>query len=130
MLFIIALSACGQKETSGKYLIIDEGEVQKIEVTNHCSPLDSCQFLTFQLDEEMASDFIQTLKQAPALSLCKFSPKYMIDVYLKNDSVRTFRSALIAIKEDNDWCFEMKDQNYVERIWTTLYERSISQEKE
>ncbi|MCC6691307.1 MAG: hypothetical protein IT235_07220 [Bacteroidia bacterium] len=47
-----------------------------------------------------------------------FSTSFRIAVYLKNKTIREFRTNGRFIKENKDWCLDFKDAAFFERLYT------------
>ncbi|RMG80502.1 MAG: hypothetical protein D6707_06290, partial [Bacteroidetes bacterium] len=48
---------------------------------------------------------------------CKYIPKFWLTVTLKDGTTRTFRANGENIKEDNDWCFSIGDNDFFDHLW-------------
>jgi hypothetical protein len=101
-------------------LFINKDLVTQIEITNNCLPLDSCQVHTYKLNDSMIEGLVDRLNKSDSIGICKYYNLYWINIYLTDGIIRTFRINGALIKENNDWCFDIKDTDYVENLWREL----------
>ncbi len=121
-LLVIALCSFGQTKTKSNEhkLTINKDLVTQIDITNHCYPLDSCQMFTYNLSDSMIEDLIDRLNKSHSMGPCKYINLYVINIYLTDGTKRMFRINGPSIKENSDWCFDIKDPDYAQNVWAEL----------
>jgi hypothetical protein len=95
---------------------IDATKVDFIEMRNQ-SQNDTVINLIKKLTAEETKIFIEKWNNADALGPCKFIPLYVIDIQMEDGTKRKFRLNGRNIKETNDDCFNLGDNNYIEQLW-------------
>ena len=73
------------------------------------------------LNDSMIEDLIDRLNKSNSIGKCKFYNLYWLNIYYTDGTIRTFRINGSSIKENNDWCFNIKDSDYMVNLWTELY---------
>ena len=121
-LLVIALFSFGQTKTKSpnNELTIGKEQVTRIEIRNHSGQADSIKTITHMFNEAMTNDLIDRLNNSKSTGPCKYIVLYWLDVYLEDGTKRTFRINGRSIKENNDWCFDIKDSDFAENLWKKL----------
>jgi len=122
IILVIIITSFGRIETisEGNKLKINKELVDSIEITNNCSPCDSCRFVTYKLNESMTKDLIERLNESNSKDSCKYTVLYWLIIYSNNGTIRIFRINGALIKEKDNLCFDIKDSNYFEELYKEL----------
>ncbi len=118
----ITFTACGQTKTKSDFVksSIDIETVDFIEIKNRAGQSDTLDNLTKRLTEEQKNQFVEKFNNSKPNGLKKGIPLYFIDVHLKDGFKRSFRINGQFIKENNDYCFDLRDSKFIETIWNEL----------
>jgi len=124
LIFIVSttFTACGQTKSKSNFekLIIDIETVDYIEIKNRAGQSDTLMNLTKRLTDEQKNPFIEKYNNSKPNGLRKAIPLYFIDVILKDGTKRNFSMNGQYIKENNDYCFDIGDSKFIEKIWNEL----------
>jgi hypothetical protein len=122
--FIVSttFTACGQTKTKSNFekSNIDIETVDFIEIKNRAGQSDTLDNLTKRLTDEQKNQFVEKFNNSKSNGLRKAIPLYFIDVHLKDGTKRSFRINGQYIKENNDYCFDLRDSKFIETIWNEL----------
>jgi hypothetical protein len=72
------------------------------------------------LTSEQVKLFVEKWNNSKPKGLCKYIVLFWIDLTFKDGRTRKFRVNKKFIKEDNDCCFDLGDDKYLERLWPEL----------
>jgi hypothetical protein len=113
-ILIITLTACGQstKSLSNKKEI-DLKTIDHIDIRQKLYDQNAIR-LTKQQTKDLVTKWNNSKSEGP----CKYFPKLWLTVTLKDGTTRTFRANGENIKEDNDWCYSIGDNDYFNLLWT------------
>ena len=120
LIIVTFLALCGHTEPKSSIdkKTFDTSEVSSIAILKVTGPPDTIKCVWKYLTEEQIKSFADKWNSASDKELRKYLPTYKIAVYFKNDSTRNFRVNGQYIKEDNDWCFDFKDKDYFEKLYS------------
>jgi hypothetical protein len=96
---------------------IDSAAVDHIVIRNSNSTGDFEENIHQLLTSEQQRIFVEKWNTARSRGPCKYIARYWIDVYFKDKSKRTFRLNGASIKERNDYCYDIGDDKYGEKLW-------------
>jgi len=121
-LFAFVASSCGQVKSKsvGDKKPLDLSVIKFIEIRNHHGGTDTIQTIYKRLNSSQTKIFVDKFNSAKASGLYKYIVEYWVDVHLKDGTKRIFRANSSNIKEDNDYCFDLGDKNYLKTLWTTI----------
>ena len=124
LIFIVSttFTACGQTKTKSNFekSNIDIETVDFIEIKNRAGQSDTLDNLTKRLTDEQKNQFVEKFNNSKPNGLRKAIPLYFIDVHLKDGTKRSFRINGQYIKENKDYCFDLRDSKFIETIWNEL----------
>jgi hypothetical protein len=117
-----AFSACTQSKTTSNFekSNIDNEMVDFIEIKNRAGQFDTLDNRIKRLTVEQKNQFIEKFNNSKPIGLGKSLPFYFIYVHLKDGTKRSFRINGQFIKENNDYCFDLRDGQFIEKIWNDL----------
>lgn len=117
-----AFSACTQSKNTSNFekSNIDNEMVDFIEIKNRAGQFDTLDNLKKRLTVEQKNQFIEKFNNSKPIGLGKSLPFYFIYVHLKDGTKRSFRINGQFIKENNDYCFDLRDGQFIEKIWNDL----------
>ena len=78
---------------------------------------DTAYSLSYKLSIQQSQRFTEAWNSSSSTHLCKYYPSYWVTVILTDSSRRTFRLSKKTIKENNDYCFQVDDSTFIERLW-------------
>lgn len=78
---------------------------------------DTAYSLGYKLSAHQSQRFTEAWNSSTSIGLCKYYPSYWVTVILTDSSRRTFRLSKKSIKENNDYCFQVDDSTFIERLW-------------
>ncbi len=93
---------------------INSGEIDSILIEHRGDTLFPS---SRKLSNEKVKHFTHDWNKASSIGPCKYLPKYHLKVYHKDGTIRGFRANGKTIKEKDDYGFQMKDENYFEKLW-------------
>ena len=127
VIIIIAMTSYGQTKNGSEVnkLAINNELVDSIQITNNCLPCDSCQFITYRLNESMTKNLFEILNESNTKDSCKYLTLYWLDIYFKDGTIRTFGINGPLFNENNKWCFDINDSDYFENLWIELEKNCI-----
>ena len=110
---LVALPIIAWKSSYWSQTTINITEVDSIVISPHFKP-DS---LSRKLSDAQAKQFTEDWNDAKSIGPCKYAPKYFLSVYLADGTQRGFRVNGKTIKEKTDYGFQMKKEDYFEKLW-------------
>ena len=119
-LLIFSLTASGQtksKSTNEKNSI-DFDRIDRIDISKLSRSPDTINFPLKTLTKEQVKSFSEKWNQTDKSELRKYLPSYNLTVYLKTGATRHFRISGKYIKEIDDYCFDMDDDNYFANLYS------------
>ena len=122
IILVVIITSFGKIKTisEGYKLKINKELVDSIEITNNCSPCDSCRFVTYKLNESMTNNLIDRLNESNSKDSCKYTVLYWLEIHFNNGTYRTFRVNGALIKEKDNLCFDIKDSKWFEELYKEL----------
>ena len=122
ILILTSLTSCGQVKSKsvGDKKPLDLNAIKFIEIRNHHGGADSVKTIYKRLNTSQTKIFVDKFNSAKSSGLYKYIVEYWVDVSLKDGTKRIFRVNSSNIKEDNDYCFDLGDKNYLKTLWTTI----------
>lgn len=114
------LTSCGQTNTknSNDKMNIKFEEVQRIEMKNNPIGQLNEKIELKELTKEQAKILVDKWNNSKFKGLCKFGLQYWLFVTMKDGSKRTFRANGQSIKEDNDWCYEIDEEQFFKNLYS------------
>lgn len=116
------ITACVKTKTTSdfkKFKLAVES-INFIEIRKNVSQSDSLENQTKRLTNEHKKLFTDKFNNAKSIGLRKAFPLYIINVHLNDSTKRSFRINGQCIKENNDFCFDLGDSMFIEKIWNEL----------
>lgn len=97
---------------------INKEEVDSIQIANYCSPMDSCRFFVYKLDDRKTEELIEKLNEANQADPAGFFQEYSLIIYIDESTEKQFalNSSLIIDKTTKN-CFQIQEENYFENLW-------------
>lgn len=119
LFFCFNLVSCGHKtkNSSHERIEIDFNKVNVIEIKNNPVGNDKIGIELKQLTKEQSKQFVEMWNSSESIGPCKSGIQYWIIVTFKDGSKRTFRANRQTIKENNDFCYSIKDEKYFDNLW-------------
>ncbi|MEM6298523.1 MAG: hypothetical protein AAF740_07545 [Bacteroidota bacterium] len=113
-ILLTILTACGQttKSTTNKTKI-DFDAVDHVEIKQRLHDQT-----TVRLTDQQTEDFVANWNNSKSEGLCKYMPTLWLTLTVKDGVTRTFRANGESIKENNDWCFSIGDNDFFDHLWT------------
>ena len=119
-------------------LNLDKDLISQITITNYCGPLDSCAHITHKLTNPMKEGLVDKLNKSESVGPCEFNNKYWLRIYFTDSTVSPYitngyllyevkendRLLYTTMIEEDDLCFKIKDQDYINNLWKELNEDS------
>ena len=99
---------------------IDYLTVDFIELHNQSVKVDTVSANSKKLTIEQAKIFIDKWNRSKAIGLYKFITLYRVDITFKDGTKRSFRINGKNIKENTDYCFDLGDSQFIERLWSQI----------
>jgi type IV pilus biogenesis protein CpaD/CtpE len=113
-LIIVGLCACGQKSKSlNDKVTVDLEKVDSITIKRHQEINHTIVHKPIRLTDTQVKTIIEKWNNADSKGLCKFLPEYEMTIYTSDKKIRNFRINSKSIKEDNDWCYDLADNDFV-----------------
>ena len=122
IIIAVTLTACVQTEAKpiGNKQALDFSEVEYIEIQNHSGQNDTIETIRKRLTNEQSKKFVDSWNEAKSIGICKFFPIFWIDIKLKDGTARNFKINGEYIRENNDACFHIGDNMFIENLWKNL----------
>ena len=114
------LSGQTKSKSNEKQLTLNKELIAQIEITNGCYPLDSCDNFTYKLSDLMVEKLTDKFNNSSSEGFCKFIVLYWVKIDFTDGTVKTFRINGDSVKENDDWCYDIKDSDFLERLWDEL----------
>jgi hypothetical protein len=129
ILFIVfALIAMKTNNINSKAnkISINHEEVDSIQIANYCSPMDSCRFVRYKLDEMIKEELIRKLNDARGAHSDGFFQEYTLFIYFSNgtENLIAINGSLIIDKSTNN-CFRVQEENYFEDLWLEQDKKNV-----
>ena len=113
-LIIAVLFSCGQTSKSlNDKVKIELASVDSITIKRHQDINHTIVHKPIKLTADQANTIIDKWNNADSKGLCKFLPDFEMIIYTSDRKTRNFRINANSIKEDNDWCYDLGDNNFV-----------------
>lgn len=127
IIFVLTLTSCVQTKTQSidDKQTIDFSMVDFVEIRNHSGQTDTIQTVRKRLTNEQSKKVVDSWNNAKINGPCKFIVLFWVDIKLKDGTTRTFRINGKNIKEKNDYCFDIGDDELIENLWKELNEIHI-----
>lgn len=90
---------------------VDSITIKRYQATNH-----TMIHRPIKLTDSQAKIIIDTWKNAKATGLRKYLPVFEMIVFLTGNQTRNFRINANNIKEDKDWCYDLGDSDFIEKL--------------
>ena len=101
----ILLDSCNDKQK------VDRDEVEYIEIQKLADTV-SLRLTTAQVD-----DFIDNLNKSSVKGLIKYLPEYTLTLYLKSDSIISYRTSKNLIKQSDDKTYVIEESDLFRTLW-------------
>ncbi len=109
---LILISCSRNKKSVDSHTKIDLELVDHVYIKKELYGTDSV-----RLSQEQTELFVQKWNSAKSKGLYKMGPQYWLNIKLKNDSVRRFKTNRDLIKENNDWTYSLADTTLINSFW-------------
>jgi hypothetical protein len=98
--------------------LLDFSSIDHAEICKYTKPIidSTIGAIHRQLNSEQIKNFVDEWNNSTYIGVCKFKPKYRIDIYLKDGTKRTFQINGSA-KESRDYCYEPANKKYFKTLW-------------
>ena len=99
--------------TTIDFVLVDHADMNK-----YTGPIPDSTIRTIrrQLSLEQIKKFVDEWNKANYIGVCKFKPKYRIDLYFKDGTKRIFEING-SIKETRNYCYDLQDKKYLQDLW-------------
>ncbi len=97
---------------------IDISNIKSIIIRKNPKPYDSTKYVPKVLNRKDGQFFVEKWNNSRKPEQYKFYPSYIIDVYFKNDTSRTFSTGGNFITENGDWSFDFNDDSLFNRLYS------------
>jgi hypothetical protein len=115
-IFTAGLIACGQSTKSPfDKLPIDLDSVDFVMLEKH-QRNDTIVPEPISLTDSQAKLIADKWNNSVGKGLCKYLPEFFMTVYLKDKRKREFRINGQNIKENNDWCYDLGEPDFIEKL--------------
>jgi len=104
-LLTILLDSCNDRQK------LDRTNVENIEIQKQTDTV------AFRLTSTQIDDFVDNLNKSSVKGLTKYLPEYTLKVFLKGDSVISFRTSNNLIKQTDDRTFVIEGTDYFRSLW-------------
>ena len=116
-LIIAGLFSCGLNSKSlDDKVTIDLTTVDSITIKRHQDINHTIVHRPIKLTDTQVKTIIDKWNNADSKGLCKFLPVFEMTVYTSDKKTRNFRINSKSIKEDNDWCYDLGDTDYITNL--------------
>ena len=96
---------------------IDISTIDHVVIKKFTGEADSTiKQLTYNQAKILANDW----NTSKAIGPCIYLPTYYVVIFLQDGTQRSFRANGQSIKENNDWCFEIGETNYFDKLWAEI----------
>jgi hypothetical protein len=113
----IGLLACGQNSKStGDKVILDLNVVDSLTIKRHQDINHTIVHKPIKLTGSQTKKIIDKWNSSTGTGLCKFFPVFEMTVYLNDKKTRNFRINAQSIKEDKDWCYDLGEPDFIEKL--------------
>ncbi|MBW6482092.1 MAG: hypothetical protein K0B10_03440 [Vicingaceae bacterium] len=102
--------------------------VESIEIKNNLYGQTSENIEIRELTSNQVKNMIDKWNNSKSKGPCKFGLQYWLFITMKDGTKRTFRVNGENIKENNDWCYSIGDEQFIKRLFDNA--NPISSEKE
>jgi hypothetical protein len=108
--------ACGQNSKSSlDKVIIDLNAVDFVTIRKW-SRNDTIAYEPIKLTSSQTKIIIDKWNNSKGTGPRKYLPTFEMTVYLNDKGTRNFRINAQYIKENNDWCYDLGDADFVEKL--------------
>jgi hypothetical protein len=129
ILFIVfALIAIKTNNINSKAIkiSINKEEVDSIQIENYCSPMDSCRFVRYKLDDMITELLIGKLNDARGADPDGFFQEYTLFIYIDESTEKQFAiNGSFIIDKTTKNCFQIQDKNYFENLWEDQDKKNV-----
>jgi hypothetical protein len=117
--FLLALFfySCQIPYKKGDWLTLDYNFTDSVVIKKVRCDKDTIDYPSKRLTNLEISKFYIHWNSCKKKELCKFLPTYEITVYSHYVTQRHFRANGGNIKEDNDYCYQLGDENYFDNLY-------------
>jgi hypothetical protein len=117
---LTAFTLHGQTKSFGDKKAIDISSVDYIVIKNHSGQPDTIKTITKRLTPSQTKMFSEKWNNAKSKGPCIYLPTFYVDIFFKDKTKRSFRVNGQSIKESNDYCFDIGEEKYFDKLWTAL----------
>ena len=116
----LSLASCGQTNTKNviEKSTVNFEDVDRIEIKNNPFGQTSEKIELKELTNDQAKLLVDRWNNSKSKGLCKFGLQYWLFVTLKDGTKRTFRANGQSIKEGNDWCYDIGDEQFFKNLYS------------
>lgn len=127
--FFLSISSCGQTNTKNviEKSTVNFDDVERIEIINNPLRGTNEKIELKELTNDQVKVMVDKWNNSKSKGLCKFGLRYWLFVTFKDESKRSFRANGQNIKEDNDWCYNIGDEQFFKKLYSNA--NPISSEK-
>lgn len=105
---------------------INKEEVDSIQIANYCSPMDSCRFFVYKLDDMKTDELIGKLNDAKRADPDGFFQEYTLFIYFSNGTNNHFAiNGSLIIDKSTKNCFQIQEEKYFERLWEEVDKQNV-----
>jgi hypothetical protein len=116
-LLIVFLSSCEERNKSGNKVYMDPAQVDRVEISRLPVPPDTGIYPEKALTSDQKIIFARNWNKSDIAGPRKFFPAYLLTVFLKGGEIREFRTSGKMIKEKDDHCYSLGNENYFSDIY-------------
>lgn len=110
----------------GIKISINKEEVDSILIANYCSPMDSCRFVRYKLDDMITELLIGKLNDARGADPDGFFQEYTLYIYTSDGIEKEFAmNGSLIIDNSSKNCFRIQDENYFENLWEEQDKKNV-----
>jgi hypothetical protein len=121
---LIALKTHNSNSKTDK-ISINKEEVDSIKIANYCSPMDSCRFFVYKLDDRIVDDLIGKLNEAKLTYSAGFFQEYTLFIFFDDGTEKLFAiNGSLIIDNTTKNCFHIQEENYFEKLWIHEYKKT------
>jgi|JI7StandDraft_1071085.scaffolds.fasta_scaffold79961_2 hypothetical protein len=115
----LSLSSCGPTNTKNliEKVTINFEKVERIEIKNNPHGQTNEKIELKELTNDQAKNLVDKWNNSKSKGPCKFGLQYWLFVTLKDGTTRTFSVNGQSIKEDDDWCYDISDEQFFKNLY-------------
>ncbi len=123
----ICTTVFGQTERnfSNEKCLIEVDRIDRIEISTKSNQDDSSTLSLKTLTKEQVISFSQNWNNADSLGRARFLPLFNLTIYLNSGATRHFRINGKYIKESNDYCYDLNDDNYLSNLYANAERKTV-----